>query len=29
MDIPHSFYDDNGIFHCNLIELLLGRAALF
>ena len=29
MDIPHSFYDNNGIFHCNLIELLLGRAALF
>lgn len=29
MDIPHSFYDDNGIFHCNLIELLLDRAALF
>ena len=19
MDIPHNFYDDNGIFHCNLI----------
>ena len=29
MDIPHSFYDDNGIFHCNLIDLLLGRAELF
>ncbi len=29
MDIPHSFYDDNGIFHCNFIDLLLGRAELF
>lgn len=29
MDIPHNFYDDNGIFHCNLIDLLLGRAELF
>lgn len=29
MDIPHNFYDDNGIFHCNLIDLLLGRVALF
>jgi predicted AAA+ superfamily ATPase len=29
MDIPHNFYDDNGIFHCNLIDLLLGRAVLF
>lgn len=29
MDIPHSFYDDNGIFHCSLIDLLLGRAELF
>ncbi|MCI8281372.1 MAG: ATP-binding protein [Lachnospiraceae bacterium] len=29
MDIPHNFYDDNGIFHCNLIELLLGRVGLF
>lgn len=29
MDIPHSFYDDNGIFHCNLIELLLDRVELF
>lgn len=28
MDIPHHFYDDNGIFHCNLIDLLLGRADL-
>ena len=29
MDIPHKFYDDNGIFHCNLIDLLLGRVQLF
>lgn len=29
MDIPHNFYDDNGIFHCNLIDLLLGRIELF
>lgn len=29
MDIPHNFYDDNGIFHCNLIDFLLDRVALF
>lgn len=29
MDVPHNFYDDNGIFHCNLINLLLGRVELF
>lgn len=29
MDIPHSFYDESGIFHCNLIDLLLGRVELF
>ena len=29
MDIPHNFYDNNGIFHCNLIDLLLGRIELF
>ena len=29
MDIPHNFYDENGIFHCNLIDLLLGRVELF
>ena len=29
MDIPHSFYDENGIFHCNFIDLLLGRVELF
>ena len=28
MDIPHNFYDNNGIFHCNLIDLLLGRVEL-
>ena len=29
MDIPHNFYDNNGIFHCNMIDLLLGRVELF
>lgn len=29
MDISHNFYDDDGIFHCNLIDLLLGRVELF
>ncbi len=29
MDIFHSYYDDDGIFHCNLIDLLLGRTELF
>lgn len=29
MDIPHNFYDDNGIYHCNLIDVLLGRVELF
>lgn len=29
MDIPHNFYDDNGILHCNLIDVLLGRVELF
>ena len=29
MDIPHNFYDDNGIFHCNLIDFLLERVELF
>ncbi len=29
MDISHNFYDDNGIFHCSLIDLLLGRVELF
>ena len=29
MDIPHNFYDENGIFHCNLIDLLLGRLEFF
>ncbi len=29
MDIPHNFYDDNGFFHCNLIDFLLGSAELF
>ena len=29
MDIPHNFFDDSGIFHCNLIDFLLGRIELF
>lgn len=29
MDIPHNFYDENGFFHCNLIDFLLGDAELF
>ncbi len=29
MDIPHNFYDENGIFHCNLIDFLLERVSLF
>ena len=29
MDIPHSFYDDDGFFHCNLIDFLLDRIDLF
>ena len=29
MDIPHNFYDDNGIYHCNLIDFLLERVDVF
>ena len=29
LDIPHNYYDDNGIFHCNLIDFLLARIELF
>ena len=29
MDIPHNFYDNDGIFHCNLIDFLLGKVDLF
>ena len=28
-DIPHSFYDDNGIFHVNLIDFLLEKVDLY
>ena len=28
-DIPRSFYDDNGIFHCTLLDFLLERVPLF
>ena len=26
MDIPHNYYDENGIYHCNLTDFLLERA---
>ena len=29
MDISHNYYDDDGIFHCNLIDFLLGKVELF
>ena len=29
MDIPRSFYDDKGFFHCNLMDFLLGEVSLF
>lgn len=29
MDIPHNFFDNNGIYHCNLLDFLLGRIELF
>jgi len=29
MDIPHNFYDDNGVFHCNLTDFLLSKVQLF
>ena len=29
LDIPHNYYDNNGFFHCNLIDFLLGNADLF
>ena len=29
MDIPHNYYDDNGFFHCNLIDFLLEKVDLF
>ena len=29
MDIPHNYYDDNGFFHCNLMDFLLGEVPLF
>jgi predicted AAA+ superfamily ATPase len=25
MDIPHNYYDENGIYHCNLTDFLLER----
>ena len=29
MDIPHNYYDDNGFFHCNLIDFLLHDVEMF
>lgn len=29
MDIPHNYYDDNGMFHCNLIDFLLENVEIF
>lgn len=29
MDIPHHFYDESGILHCNLLDFLLERVELF
>ena len=29
MDIPHNYFDDNGFFHCNLMDFLLGNIELF
>ena len=29
MDIPHSYYDDSGFFHCNLLDFLLAEVPLF
>ena len=28
-DISHNFYDDNGFYHCNLTDFLLGKIDLF
>lgn len=28
-DIPHNYYDENGIFHCRLIDFLLEKIELF
>jgi predicted AAA+ superfamily ATPase len=28
-DVPRSYYDDNGIYHVNLIDFLLGKVELF
>lgn len=29
IDIMHSFFDEDGIFHCSLIDMWLGRVKLF
>lgn len=29
MDISHNFYDDNGFYHCSLLDFLLGQTEIF
>jgi hypothetical protein len=29
MDIPRNYYDENGIYHCNLTDFLLERVDIF
>ena len=28
-DIPHNYFDTDGIYHCRLLDFLLGRVELF
>ena len=28
-DISHNFYDDNGFYHCSLVDFLLNKVDLF
>ncbi len=29
MDIQHNYYDENGVYHCNLVDFLLNKAEIF
>ena len=29
MDLPHSFYDEAGVFHCGIVDFLLERVSIF
>ena len=29
MDIPHNYFDSNGLFHCRLVDFLLGEVEIF